>query len=406
MKKEDIKKVVLAYSGGLDTSVIIPWLKENYNNCEIIAVTADLGQGDELDPVHDKALKSGASKCYILDLKEEFIADYVWPVVKAGAVYEKKYLLGTSFARPLIAKRLVEIAEKEGADAVAHGATGKGNDQVRFELSVKALAPQLAIIAPWREWSIRSREDAIDFAEAHNIPIPVTKEHDYSMDRNMWHLSHEGSDLEDPWNAPKDALFIVTNTPETAPDKAEYVELEFEQGVPVAVNGKKMSPATIVENLNEIGIRNGVGICDMVENRLVGMKSRGVYETPGGSIIYYAHNELENLCLDRATMSYKQMVGIKYSELVYDGMWFSPLREALAAFVDETQKTVTGTVRLKLYKGNIISAGAKSPYSLYSQEYVTFGADEVYNQADASGFINLFGLPLTVRALMKQGKLK
>lgn len=406
MKKEDIKKVVLAYSGGLDTSVIIPWLKENYNNCEVIAVTADLGQGDELDPVHDKALKSGASKCYILDLKEEFIADYVWPVVKAGAVYEKKYLLGTSFARPLIAKRLVEIAEKEGADAVAHGATGKGNDQVRFELSVKALAPQLAIIAPWREWSIRSREDAIDFAEAHNIPIPVTKEHDHSMDRNMWHLSHEGSDLEDPWNAPKDALFIVTNTPETAPDKAEYVELEFEQGVPVAVNGKKMSPATIVENLNEIGIRNGVGICDMVENRLVGMKSRGVYETPGGSIIYYAHNELENLCLDRATMSYKQMVGIKYSELVYDGMWFSPLREALAAFVDETQKTVTGTVRLKLYKGNIISAGAKSPYSLYSQEYVTFGADEVYNQADASGFINLFGLPLTVRALMKQGKLK
>ena len=406
MKKEDIKKVVLAYSGGLDTSVIIPWLKENYNNCEVIAVTADLGQGDELEPVHDKALKSGASKCYILDLKEEFIADYVWPVVKAGAVYEKKYLLGTSFARPLIAKRLVEIAEKEGADAVAHGATGKGNDQVRFELSVKALAPQLAIIAPWREWSIRSREDAIDFAEAHNIPIPVTKEHDYSMDRNMWHLSHEGSDLEDPWNAPKDALFIVTNTPETAPDKAEYVELEFEQGVPVAVNGKKMSPATIVGNLNEIGIRNGVGICDMVENRLVGMKSRGVYETPGGSIIYYAHNELENLCLDRATMSYKQMVGIKYSELVYDGMWFSPLREALAAFVDETQKTVTGTVRLKLYKGNIISAGAKSPYSLYSQEYVTFGADEVYNQADASGFINLFGLPLTVRALMKQGKLK
>ena len=406
MKKEDIKKVVLAYSGGLDTSVIIPWLKENYNNCEVIAVTADLGQGDELAPVHDKALKSGASKCYILDLKEEFIADYVWPVVKAGAVYEKKYLLGTSFARPLIAKRLVEIAEKEGADAVAHGATGKGNDQVRFELSVKAMAPQMAIIAPWREWSIRSREDAIDFAEAHNIPIPVTKEHDYSMDRNMWHLSHEGSDLEDPWNAPKDALFIVTNTPETAPDKAEYVELEFEQGVPVAVNGKKMSPATIVENLNEIGIRNGVGICDMVENRLVGMKSRGVYETPGGSIIYYAHNELENLCLDRATMSYKQMVGIKYSELVYDGMWFSPLREALAAFVDETQKTVTGTVRLKLYKGNIISAGAKSPYSLYSQEYVTFGADEVYNQADASGFINLFGLPLTVRALMKQGKLK
>ena len=406
MNKKDINEVVLAYSGGLDTSVIIPWLKENYNNCEVIAVTADLGQGAELDPVYDKALKSGASKCFILDLKEEFIADYVWPVVKAGAVYEKKYLLGTSFARPLIAKKLVEIALAEGADAVAHGATGKGNDQVRFELSVKALAPQLSVIVPWREWNIRSREDAIDFAEAHNIPIPVTKSHDYSMDRNMWHLSHEGSDLENPWNAPKDELFIVTNTPEKAPDKAEYVELEFEQGVPVAVNGTKLSPAKIVETLNEIGIRNGVGICDMVENRLVGMKSRGVYETPGGTIIYYAHNELENLCLDRATNHYKQLVGVKYAELVYDGMWFSPLREALAAFVDETQKTVTGTVRLKLYKGNVMSAGAKSPYSLYSQEYVTFGADEVYNQADATGFITLFGLPLTVRALMKQGKLK
>lgn len=402
MKKEDIKKVVLAYSGGLDTSIIIPWLKENYNGCEVIAVTADLGQGDELNPVHDKAIKSGASKCYILDLKEEFISDYVWPVVKAGAVYEKKYLLGTSFARPLIAKKLVEIAEAEGADAIAHGATGKGNDQVRFELSVKALAPQLAIIAPWREWSIRSRDEAIDFAAAHNIPVPVTHDHDYSMDRNMWHLSHEGSDLEDPWNAPKDELFIVTNTPETAPDKDEYVELEFVEGLPVAVNGEKLSPAKIVETLNEIGIRNGVGICDIVENRLVGMKSRGVYENPAGSIIYYAHNELENLCLDRATASFKQMVGIRYAELVYDGMWFSPLREALAAFVDETQKTVTGTVRLKLYKGNIISAGAKSPYSLYSQEYVTFGEDEVYNQADATGFINLFGLPLKVRALMKK----
>lgn len=406
MKKENIKKVVLAYSGGLDTSVIIPWLKENYNNCEVIAVTADLGQGDELNPVHDKAIKSGASKCYILDLKEEFIADYVWPTVKAGAVYEKKYLLGTSFARPLIAKKLVEIALKEGADAVAHGATGKGNDQVRFELSVHALAPQLAVIVPWREWDIRSREDAIDYAAAHNIPVPVTKKRDYSMDRNMWHLSHEGSDLEDPWNAPKDDLFIVTSTPEKAPDKAEYVELEFEEGVPVAVNGKKLSPAKLVETLNEIGIRNGIGICDMVENRLVGMKSRGIYETPGGTIIYYAHNELENLCLDRATNHYKELVGIKYAELVYDGMWFSPLREALQAFVDETQKTVTGTVRIKLYKGNVMSAGAKSPYSLYSQEYVTFGADEVYNQADATGFITLFGLPLTVRAMMKQGKLK
>lgn len=404
--KSKIKKVVLAYSGGLDTSVIIPWLKENYNNCEVIACTADLGQGDELNIVHDKALKSGASKCYILDLKEEFVSDYVWPVVKAGAIYEQKYLLGTSFARPLIAKKLVEIALKEGADAVAHGATGKGNDQVRFELGVKALAPQLAVIVPWREWNIRSREDAIDFAAAHNIPVPVTKEHDYSMDRNMWHLSHEGSDLEDPWNAPKDELFIVTSTPEKAPDKDEYVELEFEEGVPVAVNGEKLSPAALLEKLNEIGIRNGVGICDMVENRLVGMKSRGVYENPGGAIIVYAHKELERLCLDRATMHYKEMVSIKYAELVYDGMWFSPLREALAAFVDETQKTVTGTVRLKLYKGNIMSAGAKSPYSLYSKEYVTFGADEVYNQADATGFITLFGLPLTVRALMKQGKLK
>ena len=406
MKKEEIKKVVLAYSGGLDTSVIIPWLKENYNNCEVIAVTADLGQGDELNPVHDKAIKSGASKCYILDLKEEFISDYVWPTVKAGAVYEKKYLLGTSFARPLIAKKLVEIALKEGADAVAHGATGKGNDQVRFELSVHALAPQLAVIVPWREWDIRSREDAIDYAAAHNIPVPVTKKRDYSMDRNMWHLSHEGSDLENPWNAPKDDLFIVTNTPEKAPDKDEYVELDFEEGVPIAVNGKKLSPAKLVETLNEIGIRNGIGICDMVENRLVGMKSRGIYETPGGTIIYYAHNELENLCLDRATNHYKELIEVQYAELVYNGMWFSPLREALQAFVDETQKTVTGTVRLKLYKGNVISAGAKSPYSLYSQEYVTFGADEVYNQADATGFITLFGLPLTVRAMMRQGTLK
>ena len=406
MKKEDIKKVVLAYSGGLDTSVIIPWLKEHYNNCEVIAACADLGQGDELEPVHDKALKTGASKCYIMDLKEEFISDYVWPTVKAGAVYEKKYLLGTSFARPLIAKKLVEIAEKEGADAIAHGATGKGNDQVRFELSVKALAPQLAIIAPWREWELRSRDQEIDYAAAHNIPIPVSHDHDYSMDRNMWHLSHEGSDLEDPWNAPKDELFIVTNIPEKAPDKPEYVELEYVEGVPVSVNGEKLSPAKLVEKLNEIGIRNAVGITDMVEDRLVGMKSRGVYENPAGAIIYYGHNDLENLCLDRATQSFKQQVSIRFSELVYDGMWFSPLREALDAFVNETQKTVTGTVRMKLYKGNIYSAGVKSPYSLYSQEYVTFGEDEVYNQADATGFINLFGLPLKVRALMKKGNLK
>lgn len=406
MKKAEIKKVVLAYSGGLDTSVIIPWLKDNYNNCEVIAVCCDLGQGDDMQFINDKAIKTGASKCYVLDLKEEFIADYVWPVVKASAVYEKKYLLGTSFARPLIAKKLVEIAEKEGADAVAHGATGKGNDQVRFELTVKALAPRLAIIAPWREWDLRSRDQEIDYAAAHNIPIPVSHDHDYSMDKNIWHLSHEGSDLEDPWNAPKDALFEVTNTPETAPDKKEYVELEFVKGVPVAVNGEKLSPAKLVEKLNEIGIRNGVGITDMVEDRLVGMKSRGVYENPGGAIIFYAHNELENLCLDRATQSFKQMVSVRFSELVYDGMWFSPLMEALTAFVDETQKTVTGVVRLKLYKGNIISAGAKSKYSLYSKEYVTFGEDEVYNQADATGFINLIGLPLKVRALMKEGVLK
>ena len=406
MKKEDIKKVVLAYSGGLDTSVIIPWLKENYNGCEVIAACADLGQGDELEPVHDKAIKTGASKCYILDLKEEFIKDYVWPTVKAGAVYEKKYLLGTSFARPLIAKKLVEIAEAEGADAIAHGATGKGNDQVRFELSVKALNPDLAIIAPWREWELRSRDQEIDYAAAHNIPIPVSHDHDYSMDRNIWHLSHEGSDLEDPWNAPKDELFIVTNIPEKAPDKPEYVELEYVEGVPVSVNGEKLSPAKLVEKLNEIGIRNAVGITDMVEDRLVGMKSRGVYENPAGAIIYYGHNDLENLCLDRATQSFKQQVSIRYSELVYDGMWFSPLREALDGFVNETQKTVTGTVRMKLYKGNIYSAGVKSPYSLYSQEYVTFGEDEVYNQADATGFINLFGLPLQVRAMMKKGTLK
>ena len=406
MKKEDIKKVVLAYSGGLDTSVIIPWLKENYNGCEVIAACADLGQGDELEPVHDKAIKTGASKCYILDLKEEFIKDYVWPTVKAGAVYEKKYLLGTSFARPLIAKKLVEIAEAEGADAIAHGATGKGNDQVRFELSVKALNPDLAIIAPWREWELRSRDQEIDYAAAHNIPIPVSHDHDYTMDRNMWHLSHEGSDLEDPWNAPKDELFIVTNIPEKAPDKPEYVELEYVEGVPISVNGEKLSPAKLVEKLNEIGIRNAVGITDMVEDRLVGMKSRGVYENPAGAIIYYGHNDLENLCLDRATQSFKQQVSIRYSELVYDGMWFSPLREALDGFVNETQKTVTGTVRMKLYKGNIYSAGVKSPYSLYSQEYVTFGEDEVYNQADATGFINLFGLPLQVRAMMKKGTLK
>lgn len=397
----EVKKVVLAYSGGLDTSVIIPWLKENYNGCEVIAMCADIGQGDELKAVHDKALASGASKVYIEDLVEDFLVDYVWPTLKAGAVYESKYLLGTSFARPLIAKKLVEIAEKEGADAIAHGATGKGNDQVRFELTVKALAPHLTIIAPWREWDIRSREDALEYAEKHNVPV-ATSNKTYSMDRNIWHLSHEGSDLEDPWNAPKNEMLLVTKAPESAPDKASYVTIDFEKGVPVAVDGKKMGAVELLTTLNEIGAANGIGITDIVENRLVGMKSRGVYENPGGAILFYAHRELEYLCLDRATLHYKEGVAIRYGELVYDGMWFSQLREALAAFVDSTQENVTGTVKLKLYKGNIISAGAKSPYSLYNEEFVTFGRDEVYNQADGTGFINLFGLPLKVRALMKQ----
>ncbi len=397
-----IKKVVLAYSGGLDTSVIIPWLKENYDGCEVIAMCADLGQGDELNVVHDKALASGASKVYIEDLKKEFVEEFIWPCLQAGAVYEKKYLLGTSFARPLIAKRLVEIAEQEGADAIAHGATGKGNDQVRFELTVKALAPHLKIIAPWRLWDIRSREDAIDYAEKHNVPVPVTKKRPYSMDRNIWHLSHEGADLENPWNEPKNDLLMIVTPPEQAPDTPEYIELVFEQGIPVMLNGEKLDAVAMVEQLNEIGAEHGIGVTDMVENRLVGMKSRGVYETPAGTILHYAHNELEALTLDRATLQYKQLVSIKYAELVYDGMWYAPLREALAAFVNETQKTVSGTVRLKLFKGNVSSAGAKSPYSLYSEEFVTFGRDEVYNQADAEGFINLFGLPLKVRALMKK----
>ncbi|WP_416232879.1 argininosuccinate synthase [Anaeromusa sp.] len=396
-----IKKVVLAYSGGLDTSVIIPWLKENYDGCEVIAMCADIGQGDELDVVRDKAIASGASKIYVEDLVKPFLEEYVWPTLKAGAVYEGKYLLGTSFARPLIAKAMVAIAEKEGADAIAHGATGKGNDQVRFELTIKALAPQLKIIAPWREWEIRSREDALAYAAAHNVPV-ATSNKTYSMDRNIWHLSHEGADLEDPWNAPKNEMLLVTKAPEAAPDKAEYVTVDFEKGLPVAVNGEKLASVELLTKLNEIGAANGIGITDITENRLVGMKSRGVYENPGGAILYYAHRELEYLCLDRQTMHYKEGVAIRYGELVYDGMWFTPLREALAAFVDSTQETVTGTVRLKLYKGNIMAAGAKSPYSLYSKEFVTFERDEVYNQADATGFINLFGLPLKVRALMKK----
>ena len=396
-----VKKVVLAYSGGLDTSVIIPWLKENYDGCEVIAVCADIGQGDELDVVHDKALASGASKVFIADLTEDFLTGYVWPTLKAGAVYEGKYLLGTSFARPIIAKKLVEIAKQEGCDAIAHGATGKGNDQVRFELTVKALAPTLKIITPWREWKLRSREEEIEYAKKHNIPIAESNK-TYSMDRNIWHLSHEGSDLEDPWNAPKNEMFLVTQAPEKAPDKAEYVTLDFEQGVPTAVNGKKLAAKDLITVLNEIGSLNGIGITDICENRLVGMKSRGVYENPGGAILYYAHRELEYLCLDRATLHYKELVSNRYAELVYDGMWFSQLREALDAFVDSTQRTVTGTVKLKLYKGNIISAGSKSEYSLYNKEFVTFEEDDVYNQADGTGFVNLFGLPLKVRALMQE----
>ena len=399
---KQIKKVVLAYSGGLDTSVIIPWLKEHYDNCEVIAVCADVGQGEELDPVHDKALASGASKVRIVDLTKEFLEEYVWPTLKAGAVYEGKYLLGTSFARPVIAKALVDIAKREGADAIAHGATGKGNDQVRFELTVKALAPNLQIIAPWREWDLDSRTAEIAYAKKHGIPV-ATENKTYSMDRNIWHLSHEGSDLEDPANEPKNSMFLISCAPEAAPDAPEYVSISFEKGIPVAVNGEKLGAVELLTKLNEIGARNGVGIVDICENRLVGMKSRGVYENPGGSILYYAHRELEYLCLDRATYHYKEGMAIRYGELVYDGMWFCQLREALAAFVDSTQETVTGQVRLKLYKGNIISAGATSPYSLYSQEFVTFEHDDVYNQADAGGFINLFGLPLKVRALMQEG---
>lgn len=397
----EFKKVVLAYSGGLDTSVIIPWLKENYGGCEVIACCADIGQGDDMQAIHDKALRSGASKCYILDLTQEFLEEYVWPTLKAGAVYEGKYLLGTSFARPLIAKRLVEVAKKEGAEAIAHGATGKGNDQVRFELTVKALAPNMAIVAPWREWDLLSRTQEIEYAKAHNIDIP-TDNKKYSMDKNIWHLSHEGSDLEDPWNEPQNEMYLVSKAPEDAADKPEYVTVDFEKGIPVAVNGKKMGAVELLTELNAIGARNGVGIVDICENRLVGMKSRGVYENPGGAILFYAHRELEYLCLDRATYHYKEGVAIRFGELVYDGMWFCQLREALSAFVDSTQETVTGTVKLKLYKGNIMSAGAKSPYSLYNQEFVTFEEDHVYNQADAEGFINLFGLPLKVRALMQE----
>ncbi|NLT98438.1 MAG: argininosuccinate synthase [Christensenellaceae bacterium] len=394
-------KVLLAYSGGLDTSVIIPWLKENYD-CEVIAMAADVGQGEELEPLHEKAIKSGASKLYIEDLKEEFVTDFIFPTLKAGAEYEKKYLLGTSMARPVIAKRLVEIARKEGCTAISHGATGKGNDQVRFELTIKALAPDMKIIAPWRIWDIKSREDAIAYLEERGLPVPVSKKRPYSMDRNLWHLSHEGSDLEDPWNEPQDDLYMICTPPEQAPDKPAYVTIGFEKGVPVSVDGEKLSPVALIEKLNELGAQHGVGIADMVENRLVGMKSRGVYETPGGTILYEAHRALESLTIDRDTLHYKEGVAIRFAELVYYGQWYTPLREALSAFVDATQQTVTGDVRIKLYKGRCTAVGIQSPYSLYSEEFATFSRDEVYNHKDAEGFINLFGLPIKVKALLDQ----
>ncbi len=404
MNKQDIKKVVLAYSGGLDTSIIIPWLKENYNNCEVIAVSGNVGQADELEGLEEKAIKTGASKCYIEDLTEEFVNDFIIPTVKAGAMYEQ-YMLGTSFARPIIAKRIVEIAKAEGADAICHGCTGKGNDQVRFELAIKAFAPDMPIIAPWREWTIKSREEEIAYAEAHNIPLKITRETNYSKDKNMWHLSHEGLDLEDPGNEPtyeKKGFLEMGVSPIDAPDAPTYITLDFEQGVPVALNDEKLSAKEIILKLNELGGANGIGLLDIVENRLVGMKCRGVYETPGGAILYKALNVLETLCLDKYAAHKKQELSVTFADLVYNGQWFTPLREALSAFVDVLMKNCTGKVRLKLYKGNMINAGVWSPYSLYDPEIATFDEDEVYNQADATGFINLFGLPIEVQARANQ----
>ena len=410
MNKKDIKKVVLAYSGGLDTSIIIPWLKENYNNCEVIAVSGNVGQADELEGLEEKAIKTGASKLHIEDLTDEFVDEYIIPTVKAGAKYEE-YMLGTSFARPIIAKRIVEIAKAEGADAICHGCTGKGNDQVRFELAIKAFAPDMHIIAPWREWDIKSREEEIDYAEAHNIPLKISRETNYSKDKNLWHLSHEGLDLEDAGNEPlyeKEGFLEMGVSPNQAPDVPTYITLDFVQGIPVALNGEKMSAKEIILKLNEIGGANGIGLLDIIENRLVGMKCRGVYETPGGAILYFAHDYLETMCLDKYVMHKKQELAITFAELVYNGQWYSPLREALSAFVDKTQENVTGTVKLKLYKGNMIKAGVWSDYSLYSEELATFDEDEIYNQYDAEGFINLFGLPTKVQAQVNQknGKLK
>ena len=401
---KEIKKVVLAYSGGLDTSIIIPWLKENYNNCEVVAVSGDVGQDSELEGLEEKALKTGASKLYIENLQDEFVSDYIFPTLKAGAVYEKDYLLGTSFARPLIAKRIVEIAKAEGADAICHGCTGKGNDQVRFELAIKAFAPEMQIIAPWRIWDLKSREEEIEYAEAHNIPLKINRETNYSMDKNLWHLSHEGLDLEDPANEPqynKPGFLEMGVSPEMAPDAPTYITIHFEKGVPTAVDGKEMDGVTLIRHLNKIGGENGIGLNDLVENRLVGMKSRGVYENPAGSIIFRAHDVLETITLDRDTQHYKEIIAHRFAELVYFGQWYTPLREALSAFVDKTQETVTGDVKLKLYKGNIINAGVTSPYSLYSEDFATFDADEVYDQKDSAGFINLFGLPIKVKAILE-----
>ena len=406
MEKKDIKKVVLAYSGGLDTSIIIPWLKENYNNCEVIAVSGNVGQADELEGLEEKALKTGASKLYVLDLTEEYVDDYIMPCLKAGAKYED-YLLGTSHARPVIAKGLVDIALKEGADAICHGCTGKGNDQVRFELTIKHFAPDMPIIAPWREWSIKSREEEIEYAEAHNVPLKINRETNYSKAKNLWHLSHEGLDLEDTGNEPmyeKPGFLEMGVSPLQAPDVPTYIELDFEKGIPVALDGKKMSAKEIILALNELGGANGIGLLDIVENRLVGMKCRGVYETPGGAILYAAHDYLETVTLDKMTAHKKAELSITYGELVYNGQWFTPLKEALDAFVDKTQEVVTGKVRLKLYKGNIIKAGVWSPYSLYSEAIATFGESD-YNQKDSEGFINLFGLPIKVKAMLDQGKL-
>ncbi len=405
MNKEAIKKVVLAYSGGLDTSIIIPWLKENYNNCEVIAVSGNVGQADELEGLEEKALKTGASKLYVLDLTDEYVDNYIIPTLKAGAVYEE-YLLGTSTARPCIAKGLVDVALKEGADAICHGCTGKGNDQVRFELAIKHFAPNMPIIAPWREWSIKSREEEIDYAEAHNIPLKINRETNYSKDKNLWHLSHEGLDLENPANEPtyeKPGFLEMSVSPLQAPDEATYISLDFEKGVPVALNGKAMSAKEIILQLNELGGKNGIGLQDIVENRLVGMKSRGLYETPGGTILYKAHSVLETICLDKMTMHEKQKLAITFAELVYNGQWFTPLREALSAFVDKTQETVTGTVKLKLYKGNMINAGVWSPNSLYSEDLASFGESD-YDQTDSAGFINLYGLPIKVQAIVNSKK--